>query len=474
MTFIKNNLIKSSFLIIVLFVFLAIFPNYSNAFFSVNDLYMATYQGRINIQTALNQILVPSPNLKVDGNIGSASRQAIMRFQSQNGLVADGKVGIVTRTALSNSSSKTTIIESSSSRGGGSSGGGGGGGSSDKTKPVVTSFLVPSTTDSLTVPVTSFVATDNVGVTGYMLTTNYSAPRYSSSSWSSTPPTSYAFSTTGSKKLYAWAKDAAKNVSKGVETTFTINTSIITLPDSTAPIVTAFVIPATATSLTVPITTFTATDNTAVTGYLLTESSSTPSASSGSWTSSVPTSYSFGTSGSKTLYAWAKDAAGNVSTSLNDSVTITLPDSTAPTVTAFVIPSTSTSLTVPITTFTATDNTAVTGYLLTESSSTPSASSGSWTSSVPTSYTFGSILGAYKHNFTLTLRRGITGEEVRQLQIFLNGHGYLVSSFGAGSPGKETTYFGALTKQAVIKFQQANKLVVDGIVGKNTRAILNK
>lgn len=92
--------------------------------------------------------------------------------------------------------------------------------------------------------------------------------------------------------------------------------------DTTAPIVTAFVIPATATSLTVSITTFTATDGTGVTGYNITESSSAPSSG---WVSSAPTSYTFSSEGTKTLYAWARDAAGNVSTSLNDSVIITLP-----------------------------------------------------------------------------------------------------------------------------------------------------
>jgi hypothetical protein len=99
----------------------------------------------------------------------------------------------------------------------------------------------------------------------------------------------------------------------------------IVAPDVTVPTVDAFVIPATATSLTVPITTFTASDNTAVTGYLLTESATAPAASDAGWQGTAPTNYVFSTQGIKTLYAWAKDAAGNVSTNLSDSVTITLP-----------------------------------------------------------------------------------------------------------------------------------------------------
>jgi hypothetical protein len=98
--------------------------------------------------------------------------------------------------------------------------------------------------------------------------------------------------------------------------------------DNTAPSVTAFVIPATASSLTVDINTFTATDVIGVTGYKLTESETAPLSGDAGWTGSAPTTYTFSSAGAKTLYAWAKDAAGNVSGSLNDSVTITLPSST--------------------------------------------------------------------------------------------------------------------------------------------------
>ena len=99
---------------------------------------------------------------------------------------------------------------------------------------------------------------------------------------------------------------------------------IITLPDITQPVVSSFTIPATASSLTVSISTFTATDVVGVTGYLLTESTSTPLASDAGWQVTAPTTYTFSTEGTKTLYAFAKDAAGNVSTSLNDQVIITL------------------------------------------------------------------------------------------------------------------------------------------------------
>lgn len=58
------------------------------------------------------------------------------------------------------------------------------------------------------------------------------------------------------------------------------------------------------------ITAFTASDNTAITGYCVTEAN----VSSGcSWSSTAPASYTFATAGQKTLYAFVKDADGNIS-----------------------------------------------------------------------------------------------------------------------------------------------------------------
>ncbi len=109
----------------------------------------------------------------------------------------------------------------------------------------------------------------------------------------------------------------------GVSDIFSVTTTAATT-DSTAPTVTAFSIPATSTSLTVPITAFAATDNVGVTGYMVNESATKPLATAAGWTTTVPASYTFATAGAKTLYAWAKDAAGNVSNSRSASTTISL------------------------------------------------------------------------------------------------------------------------------------------------------
>ncbi len=65
-------------------------------------------------------------------------------------------------------------------------------------------------------------------------------------------------------------------------------------------------------------------------------------------------------------------------------------------------------------------------------------------------------------------------EDVKNLQKYLNDHGYIVSKIGAGSKGKETTYFGLATKEALKKFQRNNNLVPDGIFGNKTREAVNK
>lgn len=59
----------------------------------------------------------------------------------------------------------------------------------------------------------------------------------------------------------------------------------------------------------------------------------------------------------------------------------------------------------------------------------------------------------YPLQFKKDLYLGVSDPDVVKLQQFLNTHGAQVAVIGPGSPGKETDYFGQLTKSAVAKYQ---------------------
>ena len=76
--------------------------------------------------------------------------------------------------------------------------------------------------------------------------------------------------------------------------------------------------------------------------------------------------------------------------------------------------------------------------------------------------------------FTQDESQGSSGGQVMWVQEFLNGHGFTVAASGAGSPGNESTYFGALTKAAVMKFQSTEGITpVSGYWGPLSRAKAN-
>jgi len=73
-------------------------------------------------------------------------------------------------------------------------------------------------------------------------------------------------------------------------------------------------------------------------------------------------------------------------------------------------------------------------------------------------------------SFIRNMQVNSRGEDVRQLQIFLNDNGFPVAAGGAGSPGKETNLFGNATRAALVKYQASVGLPATGYLGLLTRA----
>ena len=140
-----------------------------------------------------------------DGINGSYS--IIVRFSTESGLQRSADFGEIIVDCTSSVHSSGGFVEETG----------------DMSAPAVTSFDIPPTSAALTVTVSSFVATDNVAVAGYLITESASAPSAGDAGWSSAPQAAFVFSSEGSKTLYAWAKDAADNVSASASDTVVVD-----------------------------------------------------------------------------------------------------------------------------------------------------------------------------------------------------------------------------------------------------------
>jgi len=84
--------------------------------------------------------------------------------------------------------------------------------------------------------------------------------------------------------------------------------------------------------------------------------------------------------------------------------------------------------------------------------------------------------------FTRDLKFGMVSPDVKELQKYLNNNGFPLAQNGVGSKGKETTFFGSLTKEALIKYQNsklhtiadsARLIAENGNLFVNTRNVIN-
>ena len=103
---------------------------------------------------------------------------------------------------------------------------------------------------------------------------------------------------------------------------FAVAPAVAPVADTVAPVITDFTTPASSTTRTVSVSSLTATDAVGVTGYLLSESDIPPRATDNGWSEAAPPEYLSSTWGNKTIYAYAKDAAGNIAVARSASVYI--------------------------------------------------------------------------------------------------------------------------------------------------------
>jgi hypothetical protein len=255
------------------------------------------------------------------------------------------------------------------------------------TATVTTKAYFKSLTISVTPKATGVPSGQNV--TGYFLSEDPIAnPTGKTPGWK-VSPTSFAMSDgDGSRTIYVWAKTKSQVSARGSATTFI---------DRVAPVVSAFdVVPATSTSRTVAVTMTGADDqgvaNSGIAKYAVVNGTAAPGASSSAWVNSAPTSIKLpGGNGEKTVSAFVKDKAGNVSAVRSDTVTLTMP---APSV-DLVLPQYTKSQSVSVS-LTPTDGAGagIAGYILKESASpAPTASSTAWLTK-PTSFKLSSGQGS--------------------------------------------------------------------------------
>jgi len=158
-------------------------------------------------------------------------------------------------------------------------------------------------------------ASDPSGVSAYCISNTTSCPWGSWQTYPPSEPVSWWLSpySDGLHTFYVFFQDVWGN---GYSLPHAASITV----DTVAPAVTSFIIPAASNSLTFPVTKFTATDDKLIGSYCLTDYDSSYGCN---WSSVAPTSYTASSGGSVTIYAWARDAAGNIA-SATAPITITV------------------------------------------------------------------------------------------------------------------------------------------------------
>ena len=276
-------------------------------------------------------------------------------------------------------------------------------GDTDRQAPTNTRIVVNNDTETTTSRSVTLIlsATDDTGISAYIVSEVSDTPASDSDLWMPVEDTKslnlnvpFVFSAetqpgTYPKTVYAWYKDATGNISDRVSDQISLNISDVNHPLSKGILINAGAASTESVNVTIQLT---AIDDTGVTAYFLTESSALPSVSSTAWIPiastnnlNIDTSFILSTQSStgdytKTIYAWFRDDAGNISESVSDSITLHVFDIVAPYSISILINAgdvTTTSANVSLS-LSASDNVGVTHYFLSETSTIPNMTDNTW------------------------------------------------------------------------------------------------
>ena len=203
----------------------------------------------------------------------------------------------------------------------------------DNLSPTITTFSLASGADNTTSTTINIAisASDNTsGISYYLLSEVQStAPASDSTDWVgyTSFPTNYTFdnASIGTKTVYFWIKDGAENIAG--------SSGSIEFIDGIAPNGTSISINGGAASTVNQSVTLslTASDAGGVAAYYVSEESATPTVNANDWVSIIPNETNYNVSdlsftlssgeGTKQIYAWFKDAGGNISSVVYDTIT---------------------------------------------------------------------------------------------------------------------------------------------------------
>lgn len=169
-------------------------------------------------------------------------------------------------------------------------------------------------TSSKDIIIKTVVGVDINGIAGWMITQTNKKPDVSDEGWSDSKPRLFKINADSSStiRIYAWAKDQAGNVSDVNE-----NSHVNILYDIDPPVITEFRpgINENSDKNEFTIGSLKGSDNTGIASWMITQARTKPEASSEEWTKTKPVKFTVNANRDSviTLYAWAKDKAGNVS-----------------------------------------------------------------------------------------------------------------------------------------------------------------